>query len=127
MAVKCCFQIWERRPEQRSFIELPTKHADWIFLSFGPLDDNGQPTPPNGADFAMRAYGGKIGEIIQTGLQTLRPKSWHWFTSNIDTDELISRFQQLDYSNSLNTARQNSMGKAELVNLYQQYLSNQSH
>ena len=75
----------------------------------------------------MRAYGGKIGEIIQTGLQNLRPKSWHWFTSNIDTDELISRFQQLDYSNSLNTARQNSMGKAELVNLYQQYLSNQPH
>jgi len=41
----------------------------------------------------------------------------------IDTDELISRFHQLDYSISLNTARQNSMGKTELVNLYQQYLS----
>jgi hypothetical protein len=119
MAVKCCFQIWERRTEQRPFVELPTKHADWTFLSFGPLDDNGQPTPPNGADFAMRAYGGKIGEIKKTELQDLRPKSWHWFSSNIDTDVLISRFQQLDYSNSLNTARQNSMGRAELVHLYQ--------
>ena len=75
----------------------------------------------------MRAYGGKIGEITKSGLQELRPKSWHWFSSNIDTDELISRFQQLDYSNSLNTARQNSMGRAELVQLYQQYLSNHSH
>ena len=119
MAVKCCFQIWERRTEQRPFVELPTKHADWTFLPFGPIDDNGQPTPPNGADFAMRAYGGKIGEIKKTELQVLRPKSWHWFSSNIDTDVLISRFQQLDYSNSLNTARQNSMGRAELVHLYQ--------
>ena len=127
MAVKCCFQIWERRTEQRPFVELPTKHADWTFLPFGPLDHNGQPTPPNGADFAMRAYGGKIGEITKSGLQELRPKSWHWFSSNIDIDELISRFQQLDYSNSLNTARQNSMGRAELVQLYQQYLSNHSH
>ena len=127
MAVKCCFQIWERRTEQRPFIELPTKHADWTFLPFGPIDDNGQPTPPSGADFAMRAYGGKIGEIIQTGLEELRPKSWHWFSSKIAIDELISRFQQLDYSNSLNTARQNSMGRAELVQLYQQYLSNHSY
>ena len=127
MAVKCCFQIWERRTEQRPFIELPTKHVDWTFLPFGPLDDNGQPTPPNNPDFAMRAYGGKIGEIIQTGLEELRPKSWHWFSSNINTEVLISRFQTLDYSNSLNTARQNSMGRAELVQLYQQYLSNHSH
>lgn len=127
MAVKCCFQIWERRVEHRPFVELPTKHADWIFLSFGPIDENGQPTPPDGADFAMRAYGGKIGEIIQTDLHVLRPKSWHWFSSNINTDVLISRFQMLDYSNSLNTARQNSMGRAELVQLYKQYISNHSH
>ena len=38
-------------------IDLPTKHNDWDFLSFGPTDENGQPTPPVGADFAMRAYG----------------------------------------------------------------------
>jgi len=66
----------------------------------------------------MRAYGGKIGEIRTTGLNELRPKSWHWFKVNIDKKELIERFAKLDYSNSVNTARQNSMGKGELVSLY---------
>ena len=78
----------------------------------------GQPTPPVGADFAIRAYGGKCGEIKTENLDILRPKSWHWIKCNIDKDLLIERFNNLDYSNSLNTARQNSMGKAELVNLY---------
>ena len=65
MMVKCCFQIWEKKEFERPFIDLPTKHEDWEFSSFGPIDEYGQPTPPNGADFAMRAYGGKIGEIVK--------------------------------------------------------------
>ena len=118
MSVKCCFQIWEKKEEPRIIKSLPTNHSDWTFIPFGPIDDKGQPTPPDGADFAMRAYGGKIGEIITENLHTLRPKSWHWIKSNIGVKKLINNFNQLDYSNSLNTARQNSMGKAELVNLY---------
>ena len=118
MMVKCCFQIWERKNVIRGLIDLPTKHEDWEFLGFGPKDDNGQPTPPHGADFALRAYGGKIGEIKKECLDDLRPKSWHWIKSNIDKDELINRFSILDYSDSLNTARQNSMGRGELVRLY---------
>jgi hypothetical protein len=51
----------------------------------------------------------------------LRPKSWHWFKSNIDKHTLIHRLMRLDYSNSVNTARQNSMGRAELVKLYSEY------
>lgn len=119
MNVKCCFQIWEKKSVKRQVIDLQTKHSDWEFLPFGPNDEKGQPTPPLHADFAMRAYGGKIGEIKTDGLSELRPKSWHWFKSNIDITQLIDRFSQLDYSNSLNTARQNSMGKGELVHLYQ--------
>jgi hypothetical protein len=118
MNVKCCFQIWEKKTEKRQLIELTTIHEDWVFLPFGPLDNNGQPTPPKGADFAIRAYGGKIGEITEHNLHLLRPKSWHWIKSNINKAELIQRFSKLDYSNSLNTARQNSMGKGELVRLY---------
>jgi hypothetical protein len=118
MMVKCCFQIWQKSNELRPIIHLPTEHPDWTFLSFGPLDKNNQPTPPKNADFALRAYGGKIGEILKINLETLRPKSWHWIKSNIDIDVLISRFEKLNYSNSSNTARQNSMGRAELVNLY---------
>jgi hypothetical protein len=63
MMVKCCFQIWEKKEIERPYINLETKHDDWIFLPFGKIDKNGQPTPPDGADFAIRAYGGKIGEI----------------------------------------------------------------
>jgi len=126
MMVKCCFQIWEKKDVNRPIIDLPTTHADWEFLGFGPKDENGQPTPPLNADFAMRAYGGKIGEIKTAGLNELRPKSWHWFKTTATktatkTTELIRRFRQLDYSNSLNTARQNSMGRGELVRLYSDF------
>jgi hypothetical protein len=119
MSVKCCFQIWERRETERKIIELETRHKNWEFLSFGPKDENNQPTPPNGADFAIRAYGGKCGEIVEENLQNLRPKSWHWIKANIDKDELIYRFKALDYSISLDTARQNSIGRGELVRLYE--------
>ena len=123
MMVKCCFQIWEKKETERPFIDLPTKHKDWEFLSFGPIDKYGQPTPPDGADFAMRAYGGKIGEIEKIKLSELRPKSWHWIKSNINKEELINRFNQLDYSDSLNTARQNSMGRGEVVRLYNDFIN----
>lgn len=121
MAVKCCFQIWERRPTPRAHITQETRHVDWEFLAMGPLDAQEQPTPPHGADFALRAYGGKCGDIVEQGLETLRPKSWHWIkvnTHNITKNELIARFKQLDYSVSTNTARQNSIGRADLVTLY---------
>jgi hypothetical protein len=123
MMVKCCFQIWEKKSTKRSTVDLPTTHADWEFLKLGPNDEKGQPTPPLEADFAMRAYGGKIGQITTTGLNELRPKSWHWFKTHIPKTVLIDRFNQLDYSNSLNTARQNSMGRGELVALYSDFLN----
>lgn len=121
MAVKCCFQIWEKKDIQRDFVDLPKTHNDWEFLKLGERDASGQPTPPENADFALRAYGSTIGEIKIEGLPYLRPKSWHWIKSNIDKDTLIDRLGKLDYSKSENTARQNSMGRAELVNLYSGY------
>lgn len=124
LAVKCCFQIWTRMEKIREFIELPTQHSDWDFLKYGPLDDDGQPTPPTGRiDFVVRAYGGKCGEIKTTGFEVLRPKSWHWIKCNIDKNLLIERFSKLDFKNSLNTARQNSCGKAELIELYVAFLN----
>ena len=122
MAVKCCFQIWEKKDIQRDFVDLPKTHNDWEFLKLGERDASGQPTPPVNADFALRAYGSTIGEIKTEGLPYLRPKSWHWIKSNIDKDTLIDRLGKLDYSKSENTARQNSMGRAELVNLYSGYI-----
>jgi len=55
MNAKCCFQIWVRKSEQREVVPLPIEHADWDFLPFGPSDQRGQPTPPQGAHFAIRA------------------------------------------------------------------------
>jgi len=74
--VKCCFQIWQKQINIRDIIKLETSHSDWIFLKLGPKDENNQPTPPFDADFAIRAYGGKCGEIMTTNLNNLRPKSW---------------------------------------------------
>jgi hypothetical protein len=118
MAAKCCFQIWERKIHARPFIKLPTTHPDWEFMGLGPADERGQPTPPRRADFAIRAYGGACGEIVETGLEHLCPKSWHWISSRIDRTVLRDRFQSLNYTVSQDTARQNSIGKGELVRLY---------
>jgi hypothetical protein len=118
MMAKCCFQIWEKRLEERIIVDLPLLHPHWTFLPYGPLDVNGQPTPPPTADFAIRAYGGKCGEICILELGTLRPKSWHWIKASINMNLLVQRFQTLDYSISQDTARQNSIGRAELVLLY---------
>lgn len=121
MMAKCCFQVWEKRDCARELIQLDTTHNDWEFMGLGAKDDKGQPTPPIGADFAIRAYGGKCGEIIAVGLEKLRPKSWHWIKSYIDKNELMNRFLQLDFSLSENTSRQNSIGRGELVKIYSDY------
>lgn len=124
MQVKCCFQIWERRDADnadRPLIMLSAEHVDWTFLSHGPVDAvTSQPTPPTGADFALLAYGGKCGTIVAdaAAMGALHPKSWHWIKSNICATTLISRFGLLDYAVSKNTARQNSIGRKELVKLY---------
>lgn len=115
---KCCFQIWEKKDVKRIPLDIKTSHPSWKFLGFGPKDSKGQPTPPQGADFAIRAYGGKCGEIIEENLHLLRPKSWHWIKTNVDKNELIQNFKKLDYSISEDTARQNSIGRGELVSLY---------
>lgn len=118
MMAKCCFQIWIKDSKQRKIIKLKTEHPHWVFLPFGPKDSKGQPTPPDNADFAIRAYGGKCGYIVDKELNKLRPKSWHWIKAIINKDELLKRFSTLDYSLSLDTTRQNSIGKGELVKLY---------
>lgn len=120
MSVKCCFQIWEKRRQPRDVVVLQLCHPSWTFLKLASKDIKGQPTPPKDADFAIKAYGGKCGEICTENLDALRPKSWHWIKVNepMKKETLISNFNKLDYSISLDTARQNSIGKGELVTLY---------
>ena len=118
MNVKCCFQIWQKKEYKRKKIILNLNHKDWNFLKLGPKDEKNQPTPPLNADFVIKAYGSNCGEIKKNDLFKLRPKSWHWIKSNIDINLLIKRFNKIDYSISKNTARQDSIGKGELVLLY---------
>ena len=119
MSAKCCFQVWVKKECVRSRIIYNKTHKDFSFLKLGPLDKNKQPTPPTGADFVVKAYGGNCGEIVKDGLDTLRPKSWHWIKSNIAIDTLVSRIGQLDFSMSKDTVRQDSIGQQELIFLYE--------
>jgi hypothetical protein len=120
VSVKCCFQIWKRNKTPRQKIPLNMTHPHFSFVSNGPNDENSQPTPPSTADFAIKAYGGKCGEICEKDLYKLRPKSWHFIKCNsiIDLENLKKNFKSLDYKISNDSARQNSIGRSDLVNLY---------
>jgi len=124
MNAKCCFQIWIKKDIQRQIIKYNTTHPDFNFINYGPKDKNNQPTPPliNTFDFAIRAYGSNCGRIITENLTLLRPKSYHFIKSNIDIELLKKRFMQLDYSISTKSVRQDSLGKGELINLYEKSL-----
>jgi len=130
IASKCCFQIWQKKDIPRAITTRETTHRDWTFLKWGDINKTTrQPTIPEDlnetTDFAIRAYGGKCGEIMSSmdGMGVLRPKSWHWIRASDSTMKtiLMERFKTLDFTISKNTARQNSIGKGDLVRLYAQF------
>jgi len=125
MSAKCCFQIWVKREEPRRAVCYDKSHPDFTFQKYGPLDNNHQPTTPEGCDFALKAYGSNCGSICDKGLHTLRPKSWHWIKSNIDPIVLKHRLRQIDYSMSKDTVRQDSLGQQELIYLYSRLCESQ--
>lgn len=92
MNAKCVFQIWEKKNTKRDIIVYDKIHNDFEFLKFGEKDESNQPTPPQNADFAIKAYGANCGEIVTKNLNKLRPKSWHWIKSNININLLKKRF-----------------------------------
>ena len=118
MNAKCCFQIWKRMDKPREKVVFQKTHKDFDFLPYGSNDSSGQPTPPIGADFVVKAYGSNCGNIMDNDLINLRPKSWHWIKANININELKKRFKSLDYSLSKDTVRQDSLGRQELIYLY---------
>lgn len=118
MSAKCCFQIWVKNKLCREIVIYEKTHKDFTFLKHGPKDESNQPTTPKNADFVVKAYGSNCGEIKDTNLEVLRPKSWHWIKSNIDISLLKARLKTLDYSISKDTVRQDSLGQQELIHLY---------
>ena len=109
MKAKCCFQIWEKKNIKRNIIKKTLIHKDWNFISYKQIEQ---------ADFAIRAYGGRCGDIVYNDLNKLNHKGWHFIKSNIDKELLVKKIKKLDFTNSTNTARQDSLGKRELVELY---------
>ena len=112
--VKCCFQIWEKRDILRKKEKRPLLHKDWDFLRY--IEKDGDLFPPQ-ADFVVLAYGSNSGRLSQD-LYKWRPKSVHFIKANIDLKELMKRFKSLDYSCANDSARQSSLCKADLVELY---------
>ena len=109
MNAKCCFQISEKKNIKRNVIKTALVHEDWNFISYKEIDK---------ADFAIRAYGGRCGDIIHNDLKKLNHKGWHFIKANINKELLVEKIKKLDFINSTNTARQDSLGKRELVELY---------
>ena len=108
MNAKCVFHIWIRKDIKRIPIKLYNIHPDFYFL---PLNEN------NKADFAMKAYGSNCGKLFFENLNSLS-KNYHMIKSNININELIKRFNDLNYSISEDTVRQDSLGKKEIIYLY---------
>ncbi len=104
---------------KRNIIKYPTTHEHFVILNYGEKDSKNQPTVPVGADFAIKAYGSNCG-TIESNIINLRPKSWHFIKSNgiISVEELKNRFSTLDYEMSKDSCRQDSLGKMELIYLY---------
>lgn len=119
--VKCCFQIWERKPEKRKKHKQKTIHPDWDFLSYKTI--NNELIPPENADFIILAYGSNPGQISDN-LYRWRPKSVHYIKANIDVKKLKERFKHLNYETANNSARQGSLGKGKLIDLYESSFNN---
>lgn len=120
ISAKCCFQIWKKLDTHRIKSVFPTSCEDFSFVKYGEKDSLGQPTVPiaESFDFAVKAFGSNCGEIFTENLGSLRPKSYYFIKSNIDTRVLINILKSLNYSISKDTVRQDSLGKADLVELY---------
>jgi hypothetical protein len=120
MKAKCCFQVWERRSVPRQKINLPLEHSDFEVLSYKTID--GAVCAPENVDFAVRAYGGNCGQI-SLDIEDLAPKSWHFIRAE-NPEVILERMESLDYYPlAAWTARQDSIGKAELIYLYTEKFS----
>ena len=122
MKAKCCFQVWERKDIKRTKVELAMTHPDFEVVSY--ITINGKVAAPPDIDFAIRAYGGNVGQI-SLDVEELAPKSWHFIRSPI-AEDIIDNFEKLDYYPLAGwTARQDSIGKGELIYLYNKKFSTQ--
>lgn len=111
MNVKCCFQIWKRNETKRSKIIRPLTHEDFTFVNYKKIKNQE-------VNIAIRAYGGKCGEICKKDFSKLSGKSWHFLKLGIPMENFVKNIESINFSSTFDTARQNSLGRAEFIDLY---------
>jgi hypothetical protein len=112
VSAKCCFQIWQRTTNCRVPVVRKLEHPDFTFLK-----EEERLT----ADFAIVKTGGSPGKMVYSNFELLHPQTYHYIKSNtnIEKNELIERFKGLNYTLAVDTCCQNSMGKSDLIYLYE--------
>lgn len=108
LRVPCVFQIWERRADERALPARALTHPDFEFV------------PLEGAHFAVQRVGVMAGAVKDR--PSSRSSSSHHgvrATGRVPPDELMTRFEALDYASVKHrTAGNPSVGKGEVVDLY---------
>jgi len=110
MQAKCVFQVWRYNRVPKKKVVLKLRHKDFEFIS---IPERGK------ADIAIKAYGGTndCGKI-KHDFTNLNPKAYHFIKAS---EEVLDRFKNLSYYPlSSHTARQDSLGRSELIWLYEQ-------
>lgn len=108
-AVPCTFQIWMRTITPRQKVTLPLTHSDFSW------------TTPSKAQFSLRRVGALAGKISKN--LSYAEASNYFIYANIDHETLFERFQAIYHrlnDVAKDTAGNPSIGKAEIVNIYNQ-------
>lgn len=111
MKAKCVFQIWKRKDYEREVITLPSFHTDIQFVNKGE------------ASIALKAYGGTgdCGTVLKE-FQDVNPKAYHFIKCNKSTEDILQKLNY--YPLAGDTVRQDSIGRKDLIYLYENYLKN---
>lgn len=106
-SVNVCFQIWEKRAEKRNKIILKTNHPDIIW------------TDKENASFSMRRVGALAGKINKN-LDYAASSNYFIKGSEELFDKLDSLFKEFN-SCASNAAGNPSLGKGEIIQIYEKY------
>ena len=105
-SVPTIFQVWSKRDKLRPRISLSRIHPDFKFVS------------RNEGDFAIQRVGANAGKL-KTCIGDIAESSHYFLRANGSSAELLSVFQELDFSDARSrTAGNPSIAKTEIVSLY---------
>ena len=109
-AVKCVFQVWEKRSYDRVKPVFALSHKDFEFVA-----------DPTDADFGVRTHGNSVGEIRTKLLGTESKTTWRFVkVLSKSVSNVVSVFSNLPIKDRAltMTTKQPCVGKRDLVELY---------